>query len=77
MSSSDGRVISQFIRQSLNGDSLTIYGDGEQTRSFCFIDDTVDGIIKLMESDYNLPINLGSQKEITINKKVNAESVRP
>ena len=62
----DGRVVSNFICQALNQKSLTIYGDGSQTRSFCYVDDLVDGLIKLMNSDFNLPINLGNPNEIEI-----------
>ena len=64
----DGRVVSNFIVQALNNDNITIYGDGSQTRSFCFVDDLVNGIIKLMNSDYNFPINLGNPNEINIKK---------
>jgi len=59
----DGRVIPNFIKQALNDESLTIYGDGEQTRSFCYIDDMIDGLLKLMESDFNGPLNLGNPEE--------------
>lgn len=64
----DGRVISNFIIQALNGEDITIYGDGSQTRSFCYVDDTVDGLIKLLESgdDITGPINLGNPRELTI-----------
>ena len=62
----DGRVIPNFMAQAIRGDSLTIYGDGLQTRSFCFVDDLVDGIYKLLFSDYHLPVNLGNPEEITI-----------
>ena len=64
----DGRVVSNFIVQALNNDDITIYGDGSQTRSFCYIDDMIDGLIKLMESDDEVtgPINLGNPKEVTI-----------
>ncbi len=62
----DGRVISNFINQCLQNDPLTIYGEGEQTRSFCYIDDMVDGLIKLMNSSCTGPINLGNPQEITI-----------
>ncbi len=67
MQINDGRVISNFIRQNLKGEPLTIYGDGSQTRSFCFIDDLLEGMIKLMDSSYVKPINLGSDEEIDIN----------
>jgi len=59
----DGRVIPNFIKQALNEEPLTIYGDGEQTRSFCYIDDMIDGLLKLMESDFNGPVNLGNPEE--------------
>jgi len=62
----DGRVISNFITQSLSNKAITIYGDGQQTRSFCYIDDTVDGLIKLMNSNYIGPINIGNPDERTI-----------
>jgi UDP-glucuronate decarboxylase len=66
----DGRVISNFINQALRGEDITIYGDGNQTRSFCYISDMVDGLIKLMNCDTNektvLPINLGNPNEINI-----------
>ena len=67
MQVNDGRVISNFISQNLRGQPLTIYGDGSQTRSFCFIDDLLDGMEKLMDSKYVKPINLGSDEEISIN----------
>ena len=66
MTKEDGRVISNFIVQALQGDALTIYGDGSQTRSFCYIDDMVGGIINLMNSNYQKPINLGHPKEYKI-----------
>lgn len=62
----DGRVISNFINQSLNKKKLTIYGDGSQTRSFCYVNDMVQGLIALMESEYSNPINLGTDQEISI-----------
>ena len=54
--------------QALRGEDLTVFGDGNQTRSFCFIDDQVEGIYKLLMSNYNLPINIGNPEEITINQ---------
>ena len=66
----DGRVITNFIRQMLNNEDITIYGNGNQTRSFCYIDDLVDGIIKLMNISYIFPINIGNNNEITINTLV-------
>ena len=64
----DGRVLPAFIGQALRGEDLTIFGDGNQTRSFCYVDDLVDGIVKLLFSNYNYPINLGNPDEITINE---------
>lgn len=68
MHPNDGRVVSNFIVQALKGEDITIYGDGSQTRSFCYIDDLIEGIIKLMNSDDNItgPINLGNPDEWTI-----------
>jgi dTDP-glucose 4,6-dehydratase len=62
----DGRVLPAFIGQALRGEDLTIFGDGSQTRSFCYVDDQVDGIFKLLMSDYHLPVNIGNPDEITI-----------
>ncbi len=64
----DGRVISNFIVQALNNEDITVYGDGSQTRSFCYVDDTINGLIKLMESGDEIigPINLGNPRELTI-----------
>ncbi|MGM0441159.1 MAG: UDP-glucuronic acid decarboxylase family protein [Elusimicrobiota bacterium] len=64
----DGRVVPNFLSQALQGDALTVYGDGTQTRSFCYVKDTVRGIYKLMQADYNKPVNIGNPKEMTINK---------
>ena len=66
MSINDGRVVSNFIVQALKGEDLTIYGDGSQTRSFCYVDDLVDGLIKLMSSKETGPINLGNPNEFSI-----------
>jgi UDP-glucuronate decarboxylase len=68
MHPNDGRVVSNFIVQALRGDAITLYGDGTQTRSFCYVEDLVDGLIKLMESPETVtgPINLGNPSEITI-----------
>ena len=68
MHPNDGRVVSNFVIQALKGESITIYGDGNQTRSFCFVDDLVEGLIRLMESPDNEtgPINLGNPAENTI-----------
>ena len=67
MVENDGRVVSNFIVQALRGEPLTIYGDGKQTRAFCYVDDLVDGLMRLMNTD-NLhdPVNLGNQGEFTI-----------
>lgn len=64
----DGRVVSNFIRQALRGDEITIFGDGSQTRSFCYRDDLVEGIIRMMNGsdEFNGPVNLGNQGEFTI-----------
>lgn len=62
----DGRVLPTFVGQALRGEDLTIYGDGSQTRSFCYVDDLVDGIYRLLFSDYIYPVNLGNPAEITI-----------
>ena len=62
----DGRVVSNFIVQALRGEPLTIYGDGTQTRSFCFVDDEVRGLIALLDSDENDPVNVGNPNEFTI-----------
>jgi UDP-glucuronate decarboxylase len=66
MLENDGRVVSNFIAQSLKGKPLTVYGEGNQTRSFCYVSDLVDGLMKLMESDRTGPINLGNPEEYTI-----------
>ena len=66
MMANDGRVISNFICQALNNKPLTIYGNGLQTRSFCYIDDLVEGLIKLMNTSYKEPINLGNPEEFSI-----------
>lgn len=66
MALDDGRVVPNFICQALKGKSLTVYGDGSQTRSFCYIDDLVDGIIRLMSSEIPEPTNIGNPHEVTI-----------
>ena len=68
MQPDDGRVISNLITQALLGKDLTIYGDGEQTRSFCYVDDLIEGIILAMNSNYHMPINIGNPDEVTINE---------
>lgn len=66
----DGRAIPNFINQIFNNDDITIYGNGSQTRSFCYIDDTINGIYKVLKSNYNLPINIGNPEEYQINELV-------
>ena len=77
----DGRVIPAFIGQCLRGEPMTVFGDGSQTRSFCFVDDLIEGIFRLLFSDYDLPVNIGNPNEITIleftreiNKLLNSSS---
>lgn len=62
----DGRVIPAFMGQALRGEDLTVFGDGKQTRSFCYVDDQVEGIYRLLLSEYNLPVNIGNPVEISI-----------
>jgi len=62
----DGRVLPNFVGQALRGEPLTVYGEGQQTRSFCYVTDLVDGIFRLLFSDYHLPVNIGNPSEITI-----------
>jgi dTDP-glucose 4,6-dehydratase len=62
----DGRVLPAFIGQALRGEDLTVFGDGSQTRSFCYVDDLIEGIYRLLFSDYALPVNIGNPDEITI-----------
>lgn len=62
----DGRVLPAFIGQALRGEDLTVFGDGSQTRSFCYVDDLVEGIYRLLMSDYVMPVNIGNPEEITI-----------
>ncbi len=66
MSINDGRVVSNFIVQALRDEPITVYGDGSQTRSLCYVDDTVDGLIALMQSDEKRPVNIGNNHEITM-----------
>jgi dTDP-glucose 4,6-dehydratase len=68
----DGRVVSNFIVQALRGDPITIYGDGSQTRSFCYVDDLMDGIYRLFQSDYVEPVNIGNPNEFTIRELADA-----
>jgi dTDP-glucose 4,6-dehydratase len=62
----DGRVLPAFLSQALRGEELSIFGDGSQTRSFCYVDDLIEGIYRLLLSDYSLPVNIGNPAEITI-----------
>ncbi len=66
MHPNDGRVVSNFIVRALRGEELTVFGDGGQTRSFCYVDDLVDGLIRLMDGDFIGPVNLGNPDEITV-----------
>jgi dTDP-glucose 4,6-dehydratase len=66
MSANDGRVVTNFITQALNGEPITIYGDGQQTRSFCYVDDLIRGIVSMIDSAEVGPINLGNPEEFTI-----------
>ena len=68
MHASDGRVVSNFIVQALQGHNITIFGDGSQTRSFCYVDDLIEGFLRFMEADPDVhgPINLGNPNEFTI-----------
>ena len=66
MRPSDGRAIPTFIPQALRGEPITIFGDGSQTRSFCYVDDLIEGIYRLMMSDYHDPVNIGNPHEMTI-----------
>src|SRR5207253_2938924 len=70
----DGRVVSNFIVQALRGEPLTVYGEGDQTRSFCYVDDLVDGLVRMMnKDDFIGPVNLGNPDEFTV--KALAEKV--
>ena len=62
----DGRALPAFIGQALRGEDLTVFGDGSQTRSFCYVDDLVEGIYRLLLSDYPLPVNIGNPDEISL-----------
>jgi len=62
----DGRVVPNFVKQALNGEPLTVYGDGSQTRSFQYVDDLIEGIYRLLNSDYNDPVNIGNPYELSI-----------
>lgn len=74
MRAKDGRVVPTFINQALRGEELSIFGDGTQTRSFCYVSDLVRGIVKLSEVDYHEPVNIGNPAEMTINDFANAIS---
>jgi UDP-glucuronate decarboxylase len=71
MDKNDGRVVSNFINQALNNENITLYGEGNQTRSFCYIDDQIDGLIKLMNSNYIYPVNIGNPQELTVKELAN------
>ena len=62
----DGRALPNFLKQALLGKPLTVYGDGSQTRSFCFVDDLIDGVIKLLHADEHFPVNIGNPTEMSI-----------
>jgi dTDP-glucose 4,6-dehydratase len=62
----DGRALPTFMSQALRGEDITVYGDGSQTRSFCYVDDLVEGIYRLLLSDYTKPVNIGNPSEITL-----------
>jgi dTDP-glucose 4,6-dehydratase len=66
MQLNDGRVVPNFMRQALRGEDLTVYGDGSQTRSFCYVSDEIDGFMRLAKSDEHLPVNIGNPNEFTI-----------
>jgi dTDP-glucose 4,6-dehydratase len=66
MQLNDGRVIPNFMKQALRGEDLTVYGDGSQTRSFCYVSDEIDGFLRLAKSDEHLPVNIGNPNEFTI-----------
>ena len=66
MQLNDGRVVPNFMKQALRGEDLTVYGDGKQTRSFCYVSDEIDGFMRLAKSDEHLPVNIGNPSEFTI-----------
>ncbi|MFL6020025.1 MAG: UDP-glucuronic acid decarboxylase family protein [Gaiellaceae bacterium] len=72
MRPNDGRAIPTFVRQALEGKPLTVFGDGTQTRSFCYVDDLIRGLVALAESDEHLPVNLGNPREFTLNELAEA-----
>ena len=71
MDKDDGRVVSNFINQCLENKDITLYGDGKQTRSFCYVDDQIEGLIRLMKSNYVYPMNIGNPNEITVTELAN------
>jgi dTDP-glucose 4,6-dehydratase len=68
MRPNDGRAVPTFVRQALEGKPLTVFGDGTQTRSFCYVDDLIRGLVALAESGEHLPVNLGNPREFTLNE---------
>jgi len=66
MREQDGRAVPQFITQALAGKPITVYGDGSQTRSLCYVDDLIEGLTRLLRSDYAMPVNLGNPHEVTM-----------
>jgi dTDP-glucose 4,6-dehydratase len=66
MQLNDGRVIPNFMKQAFRGDDLTVYGDGSQTRSFCYVSDEIEGILRLAEANEHFPVNIGNPDEFTI-----------
>jgi dTDP-glucose 4,6-dehydratase len=66
MQLNDGRVVPNFMKQALRGEDLTVYGDGSQTRSFCYVSDEIDGFMRLAKSSEHLPVNIGNPTEFTI-----------
>ena len=66
MQLNDGRVVPNFMKQALRGEDLTVYGDGSQTRSFCYVSDEIDGFLRLAKSDEHFPVNIGNPTEFTI-----------
>ena len=62
----DGRAVPQYITQALAGEPITVYGDGSQTRSLCYVDDLIEGLTRLLHSDYRMPVNLGNPHEVTM-----------
>jgi dTDP-glucose 4,6-dehydratase len=66
MRANDGRVVPNFINQALKDEDITVYGDGNQTRSFCYVSDLIDGIYRLMMSDFTEPVNIGNPAEMTV-----------